>query len=506
MKKILVICIILFTGVISAHPKSLSLVEESLDVTDDELSITNAKDNIVDDNLNILDDHISVIDGEKTVFDKNLNVIEENKTGVGSFEKVVKSTIDNVVQSSVQSVAIDVTEDPFVGHYGKFLKVVTQKNPQAKRKFVQYFSDWQWTDSRKDFFGYAGSRAEEEKRIEYCYNAALKKFGVGTAIVATTWVVAFVVPGGQVFHIAFLIASTSTKMAIEGGALGGLIAAGIELIQGKTGKELIFEIVNGAADGFVIGAISGVVKGAADAYKYLKIKPIERTPGTKVVIDGNVYSERGTRIAVRKTDDFKRITPISEQNFWEKVEKSNKYLEGKPDDLKNMIKKYTGDGYIEMNKKARGLKPFDGPIDVKNHERFNELLIGNKNSAQQYYRYGTDNLCSYHLIDKDGVPMIFKNGKMVELKGERLVEKGFGSFSSNPYFEGFEFFLDQSKSVRYRIVLNSPDGNPGVFVENLTKHSGEWEIIKPRKTVMDVIEVRWNELDKVYDIFANEVL
>ena len=292
MKKILVSCILLFMGVVLAHPKNLSFVEDSLDGTDDELSITSIKEEVVNDKLDVVDDYISVKDNEKSVFDQKLNVVEENEIEVGSFGNVVKSTIDNVVQVSVQDVAIDVTEDPFVGGYGKFLKVVTQRNPQAKRKFVQYFTDWQWANSREDFFDYAGSRAEREKRVEFCYDAALKKFGIGSAIIATTWVVAFVVPGGTVVYSTILvIAKATTWSAVSGAVFDGVVSATKSIYSGHSTDEIIYEMLDGAVEGYLFGAEVGLAAGLA--HVTIMSQMAKKVKDMYVIFGEQVYDKSG---------------------------------------------------------------------------------------------------------------------------------------------------------------------------------------------------------------------
>jgi len=506
MKKFLLFCILFVVGLLPVYSGEHSLIDDSLSVTDEKLSVISDEYDVVDNGLNIVDDQASIIDKDKSLFDKNLNIVDENKTGVGVFEKVVKRTTDIVVKDAVQMVTIDVTEDPFVGYYGKFLRVVTAKDPQAKKKFVQYFSDWQHTDQHKDFFDYAGTRAEREKRVEFCYNAAIKKFGIGSAVIATTWIVAFVVPGGQVYQVAFLIASTSTKMAIEGGAIAGVVAAGVELVQGKTKEEIIFNAVNGAADGYVIGAITGLVKGSSDAYKAYKkiigVKTIAKVPGTKAILDGNVYSEQGVRLTTRTIRNSTQITPISKLGYDKNVMNSMKYLEKQPSDVVKILKIYLDNGYSSMNKMLRGKIPYSKYL-ADDCQKLNKMLLGNKNQAQQFYRYAKDNFCGYDLFDVNGKLMINSGGSLVELKG-RLVEKGFSSFSN--FHKATRDFAEGSKRIPYRLIMNSPEGNPGVNPGTYAKYSSEYEFLKPAGTIMDVIKVQRNPEINGFDIFVNEVL
>lgn len=85
--------------------------------------------------------------------------------------------------------------------------------------------------------------------MELCYDAALKKFGVGTAIIAATWIAAWVVPGGGIAYAAVLVvAKTTTIAALNGGATGAVMSAAVALVQGKRWEELVYAAINGAAD------------------------------------------------------------------------------------------------------------------------------------------------------------------------------------------------------------------------------------------------------------------
>lgn len=258
--------------------------------------------NLYDDNFNISADENSLFSEDKSFFNEDKNLVQNDKSffntekniipddGIGIYEKFVEKGIENSVENGYEENTISVVEDKYIGNYGKFLDV-TSDNLEARKRFVNYFTDWQRLGMPDDFFEYAGDRAEQEKQIEYCYNRALLKFGVGTGIVATTWIVAFVVPGGTVYQVAVLIIAKSTTVgALSGGAIGGITSAGIGLLQGKRGDELVCYTVNGAADGYLVGAITGLVQGTGKVYKLFKeAKNLKAFSGAKTIFDNKVY-------------------------------------------------------------------------------------------------------------------------------------------------------------------------------------------------------------------------
>lgn len=262
--------------------------------------------NLYDDNFNISADENSLFSEDKSFFNEDKNLVQNDKSffntekniipddGIGIYEKFVEKGIENSVENGYEENTISVVEDKYIGNYGKFLDV-TSDNLEARKRFVSYFTDWQRLGMPDDFFEYAGDRAEQEKQIEYCYNRALLKFGVGTGIVATTWIVAFAVPGGTVYQAAVLIIAKSTTVgALSGGTIGGITSAGIGLLQGKRGDELVYYTVNGAADGYLVGAITGLVQGTGKVYKLSKeATKLKNFSGTKTIFDNRVYDVNG---------------------------------------------------------------------------------------------------------------------------------------------------------------------------------------------------------------------
>lgn len=68
-------------------------------------------------------------------------------------------------------------------------------------------------------------------------------------------------------------------------------------MQGKRGDELLCETINGAADGYLVGAVTGLVSGGAKAYKLAKeANALKDISGTETIFGENVYDETGKLI------------------------------------------------------------------------------------------------------------------------------------------------------------------------------------------------------------------
>lgn len=238
-----------------------------------------------------------------------------NKKLGNSFYNSYENSYKNSYSSSYKSAYKNSYHNLYDPNYGKYLKFVIENDAIAEENFVKYFSDWQWSGQEQDFFSYAESRAERERKLADCYDAAIKKFGIGTALVATTCMVAFVVPGGQIFTLSMMVITKEVMMdvaievtigALSGGAIGAVTSAGIAYMQGKRGDELLCETINGAADGYLVGAVTGLVSGGAKAIKEAhKAKMMKSFSGTETIFGENVYDETGNLIGKYEPEWYK---------------------------------------------------------------------------------------------------------------------------------------------------------------------------------------------------------
>lgn len=267
------------------YDDNLSLINNDLSLFSDDNQLYDSTDSLV------LDEN-SLIDPEQSLLDKNKNLIDESDYGIYtiSFENIIESSEDEIIKNLYEQSV----EDKYIGHYGKWLDSISE-NPEARQHFVRYFSDWQQLGFKEDFFSYSKNRAATEKQIEYCYDKAIVKFGAGTAIVATTWIFALAIPGGQLVTVPLLIiAKATTYGSISGAAIGGIMSAGMALVQGKHGEEFVYVTINGAADGFLIGAITGVIK---ETFSTLKIFSDAICVENKIyTTSGLVYNKNGNVI------------------------------------------------------------------------------------------------------------------------------------------------------------------------------------------------------------------
>ena len=232
----------------------------------------------------------------------NDSLTEGEGESVGTYRSTVRRTTVPTTSSTAHSTVRSTVHDTYSNGYGKYLEATLSNNPNARADFARYFSDWQWSGQRQDFFTYAESRAEQERRIALTYDAALAKFGIGTAIVATTWIVSYILPGGTIYQAAVLvIAKAVTAEAVGGAASGAVISAGIAYLQGKRGDELIHATVEGAADGYLVGAVTGLVSGGVGVARMAK--SATKIDDVYTVFGNRVYDRQGREILSRLDDD-----------------------------------------------------------------------------------------------------------------------------------------------------------------------------------------------------------
>ena len=277
---------------------NLSLFDKNKTLVNESNSLINNENNLIIDSNSLLNKNNNLINERHILVDDSKNLVEVSSDGIGAYSIIVQDISTDSYQSSVDISVQKIIKDSYVNGYGEFLEVVTSKDPLAREKFFSYLFDWQWSGQNKDFLSYAESRAEQEKQIALCYDKAIAKFGIGTAIVATTWIVAIVVPGGTIYQVAIIaIAKATTAGAFSGGAIGAVTSCAIGYLQGKRGDDLLCATVNGAADGYLVGAITGIAEGSVKVAKMMKdAKKLKNISGTETIFNGNVYDETGKLI------------------------------------------------------------------------------------------------------------------------------------------------------------------------------------------------------------------
>lgn len=207
-----------------------------------------------------------------------------------------ENTFEDIWSNTEESILL---ED---GVYDKFLEKVSKVDPSARHKFAAYYSNWYYSGQKDDFGTYAKIRAEKEKRIDYCYDKIIAKFGIGTGILASTWTIALVLPGGSIYQATVLIVA---KYGVIGGASGalitGVISLGQAMLEGKIGDDLIYDTLNGAADGYLIGVITGEISGIAKVSSLMKeAKTLKNFSGTNTIFNNKVYNNKGKYLGAYK--------------------------------------------------------------------------------------------------------------------------------------------------------------------------------------------------------------
>lgn len=323
-----------------------SFIDGDSDFFSSESSIINSDNSFINTENKLISDENNFLNKKSSFLNSSSNLINDDNISIGTYNIVVKkNNIDpneNIEDSIIQNSMVD----SYMNEYGKFLEIVTSIDPKNREKFFQYFSDWQWSGQNENFFKYSKHRAEREKQIELCYDGAIKKFGIGTSIVATVWIVSWVVPGGQVVSTAMLVIAKSTTIAaLGGGAIGGITSASIAFIQDKRDDELMYVTINGAADGYLIGAITGFAQGTFTAVKNFS---------GAIAIEKNIYTKAGLVInkngkTIGKTIHFAGVD--NADNIYYIAKNSTSVFDKYGNEVAK-IAKYK-DNFVLYNKKGR---------------------------------------------------------------------------------------------------------------------------------------------------------
>ena len=279
------IVIIIFFSSVSIFSYAESFINENSSFFSSEENVINNTNSFTNIDDNVLSNGSAFLNEKNTFLYSNSNFADTDTLSIGTYNIVVsKSTLDTDEETEA-AILQNTMVDSYINNYDAFLLAVIDNNSASRQKFLQYFSDWQWSGQNESFFAYSKNRAEREQEIARCYKAATAKFGVGTSIIATVWVISWAVPGGQIVSTALLvIAKTTTFAALSGSVLDGITAAGVAYLQGKRDQELLYATINGASDGYLMGAITGLAAGTFNAVRTFH--------GAKL-IKGNIYTKKG---------------------------------------------------------------------------------------------------------------------------------------------------------------------------------------------------------------------
>ncbi len=101
------------------------------------------------------------------------------------------------------------------------------------------------------------------------WKKVIGKYAIGTTIIVITGVVA-VASGGTVGYIAAGAFTGAAGSAVSGAAIGALIEGSLAALKGNTKEAVFKQAIEGSADGFMWGAITGAVFGGIKSANELK--------------------------------------------------------------------------------------------------------------------------------------------------------------------------------------------------------------------------------------------
>lgn len=171
----------------------------------------------------------------------------------------------------------------------------------------------------------------------------LGKFSIGAAVIIGTGVISFTSAAMGQTQLAFVFATSSKEAlreALIGAAIGGALNTAVETIKsgGVIEESALKYAIEGAADGFMWGAISGAALGLYKGFKILSKNPILDSSGKLI----GIPDEFGNLV-----DDYGKIKgTILDNDF---IADNNNII-GKLDDSGNFTRNYKSyipdDGFI----------------------------------------------------------------------------------------------------------------------------------------------------------------
>ena len=172
----------------------------------------------------------------------------------------------------------------------------------------------------------------------------LGKFSIGAAVIIGTGVISFTSAAMGQTQLAFVFATSSKEAlreALIGAAIGGALNTAVETIKsgGFIEESALKYAIEGAADGFMWGAIGGASLGLYKGFKILSKNPILDSSGKLI----GIPDEFGNLV-----DDYGKIKgTILDNDF---IADNNNIIIGKLDDSGNFTRNYKSyipdDGFI----------------------------------------------------------------------------------------------------------------------------------------------------------------
>ena len=209
------------------------------------------------------------------------------------------------------------------------------------------------------------------------------KFSVGTAVIVCTGVISFASASLGQPQLAFVFATSSKeaiKNALIGAATGGVLNTIVETIKngGAINETALKYAIEGAADGFMWGAIAGATLGLYKGFNILAKNPILDSSGRLI----GIPDEMGNLL-----DDAGKIKgAILRDNF---IEDNSHRIIGKLDDNGKLIKNYKS--YIPDNNRIYTVSSKNPRYKIKNKGVYlyrNDEYIGQIDDAGRIIKDG----------------------------------------------------------------------------------------------------------------------
>lgn len=207
----------------------------------------------------------------------------------------------------------------------------------------------------------------------------------------------------------------------------------------------------------------------------------------------------GENIYYGDASDIGRKKSAFDKNIW--IDKLKKNIVSKMDDWtddfvkaisvaeKSGIYKYTGSAYDSMNEYLRGLRKNTPFLDeIKNAT---SALKKAKLPEEVITRRGSD----YNMLDSLGFGQATKSNKS-KFIGKQVIDKGFTSTSPSPS-GGF------SGSIEY--IIKVPKGSQAMYVDSISRYSGEQELLIQRGAQFKIEEIEFNSYGDVKKIYMTLV-
>ena len=233
-------------------------------------------------NEDIYDDGIytkDIYSEENSIYDESINDLILIGSYAVSRENSLKSSAVSSFDSSIVDSYISSIENSYVGEGQNF---ILQEKQAA---FIKDFTKWQNEYVDPDFWHYV---EEQEEYISLLYKSAVAKYGIGAAIIAVPYIVSIVAPdGGTIAVAATVIYKTALKASVLAMSEEIVRQTVVGIMENKETDVLIAESVNSGADGFLVGAVTGTLKGLHN------VKGLEKIGNYYVSKSNKVMDETG---------------------------------------------------------------------------------------------------------------------------------------------------------------------------------------------------------------------